>query len=178
MWWITTTPPNESSPSGRARYASISSPSCPAMLMVCAISASVMRSPRVVGQCSDRLNPASRSCAARPTPRPRSPRPRCPRGVLRASTSRPAFLLVTPVALRHHREGGRPGRGADMGSAAVGIAAIVLVVGCFLGWHAHRASAAHGDLKTTHNRISGYRKTRLRTGLIILGLLALRLLIV
>ena len=65
-----------------------------------------------------------------------------------------------------------------MGSAAVGIAAIVLVVGCFLGWHANRASAAHGDIKTTHNRISGYRKTRLRSGLITLGLVVVAVLIV
>ncbi len=65
-----------------------------------------------------------------------------------------------------------------MGSAALGIAAIVLVVGCFLGWHANRAHAAHGDIKTTHNRISGYRKTRLRSGLIMLGLVIMALLIV
>ena len=65
-----------------------------------------------------------------------------------------------------------------MGSAAVGIAAIVLVVGCFLGWHANRANAAHGDIKTTHNRISGYRKTRLRSGLIMLGLVVVAVLIV
>jgi uncharacterized membrane protein len=65
-----------------------------------------------------------------------------------------------------------------MGSAAVGIAAIVLIVGCFLGWHANRAHAAHGDIKTTHNRISGYRKTRLRSGLIMLGLVVAALFIV
>jgi hypothetical protein len=57
-----------------------------------------------------------------------------------------------------------------MGSAAVGIAVIVLVVGCILGWHANRAHAAHGDIKTTRGRISGYRKTRLRSGLMALGL--------
>ena len=65
-----------------------------------------------------------------------------------------------------------------MGSAAFGIAAIVLVVGCFLGWHANRASAAHSDIKTTHNRISGYRKTRLRSGVIMLGLALVALLVV
>jgi hypothetical protein len=65
-----------------------------------------------------------------------------------------------------------------MGSAALGIAVIVLVVGCFLGWHANRASAAHSDIKTTHNRISGYRKTRLRSGLIMLGLVVVAVLIV
>jgi hypothetical protein len=65
-----------------------------------------------------------------------------------------------------------------MGSAALGTAAIVLVVGCFLGWHANRAHAAHGDIKTTHNRISGYRKTRLRSGLIMLALIVVGLFIV
>lgn len=59
-----------------------------------------------------------------------------------------------------------------MGSVAVVIALIVLVVGCILGWHANRASAAHSDIKTTHSRISGYRKTRMRSGLIAFGLIA------
>jgi hypothetical protein len=65
-----------------------------------------------------------------------------------------------------------------MSSAAFGVAAIVLVIGCFLGWHANRARAAHGDIKTTHNRISGYRKTRLRSGVITLALGLITLLIV
>jgi divalent metal cation (Fe/Co/Zn/Cd) transporter len=65
-----------------------------------------------------------------------------------------------------------------MGSAAFGIAAVVLAVGCFLGWHANRAHAAHGDIKVTHRRISGYRKTRLRSGLIMLGLVLIALLVV
>jgi hypothetical protein len=65
-----------------------------------------------------------------------------------------------------------------MGSAAFGVAAIVLVIGCFLGWHANRASAAHSDIKTTHNRISGYRKTRLRSGVIMLGLVVIALLVI
>ena len=63
-------------------------------------------------------------------------------------------------------------------SAAIGIAVIVLVVGCFLGWHANRAHAAHGDIKTTHNRISGYRKTRTRSGIIMLVLVIVVLLAV
>jgi hypothetical protein len=63
--------------------------------------------------------------------------------------------------------------------AAVGffIALVVLVVGCLLGWHANRAYFANGDVKTTHGRISGYRKTRLRSGLIALGILLVALLI-
>ena len=62
-----------------------------------------------------------------------------------------------------------------MSSAAVGIALIVLVVGCILGWHANRAHAAHGDIKTTHTRISNYRKTRLRSGLWAIGLIVVAL---
>lgn len=65
-----------------------------------------------------------------------------------------------------------------MGTAALGIAAIVLVVGSFLGWHANRANAANSDIKTTHSRIAGYRKTRLRSGLIMLGLVVVAVLIV
>ncbi|HTS96335.1 MAG TPA: hypothetical protein VMI33_06905 [Streptosporangiaceae bacterium] len=52
------------------------------------------------------------------------------------------------------------------------------MVGCILGWHANRAHAAHGDIKTTHGRISGYRKTRMRSGLIAIGLVFAALLIV
>ena len=66
-----------------------------------------------------------------------------------------------------------------MGSAAVFLVAlVVLVVGCVLGWHANRAYFANGDVKTTHGRISGYRRTRLRSGLIVVGLLVVALLIV
>jgi hypothetical protein len=64
-----------------------------------------------------------------------------------------------------------------MGSAAIVIALIVLVVGCILGWHANRAHAAHGDIKTTHTRIANYRKTRLRSGLWALGLIALAIIL-
>jgi divalent metal cation (Fe/Co/Zn/Cd) transporter len=58
------------------------------------------------------------------------------------------------------------------------IALIVLVVGCFLGWHANRAYFANGDVKSTHGRISGYRRTRLRSGLIAVGVLIVALLVV
>lgn len=53
-----------------------------------------------------------------------------------------------------------------MNATALGIAVVVLVVGCVLGWHANRTYAAHGDVKTTRGRIAGYRKTRLRSGII------------
>jgi hypothetical protein len=62
--------------------------------------------------------------------------------------------------------------------AALGIAIVVLVVGCILGWHANRARTAHSDIKTTHGRIAGYRRVRLRSGLIALGFIVAALLIV
>ncbi|MGA8461708.1 MAG: hypothetical protein WB800_40380 [Streptosporangiaceae bacterium] len=64
-----------------------------------------------------------------------------------------------------------------MSAAAIVIALIVLVVGCILGWHANRAHAAHGDIKTTHTRISNYRKTRMRSGLWAIGLIAIAVLL-
>jgi predicted RND superfamily exporter protein len=57
------------------------------------------------------------------------------------------------------------------------IALVVLVVGCVLGWHANRAFFANGDVKTAHGRISGYRRTRLRSGLIVVGVVVVVLLI-
>jgi hypothetical protein len=53
-----------------------------------------------------------------------------------------------------------------MGSAILLVILIVVVVGGFLGWHANRLFGANADIKTNHNRISGYRKTRWRSGLI------------
>jgi hypothetical protein len=65
-----------------------------------------------------------------------------------------------------------------MGAAVVFfVALVVLVVGCFLGWHANRAYFANGDVKATHGRISGYRRTRLRSGLIAVGIVLVVLLI-
>jgi hypothetical protein len=72
--------------------------------------------------------------------------------------------------------GGRGG--ARFMGAALGIAIIVLVVGCILGWHANRARTAHSDIKTTHGRIANYRRIRLRSGLIALGFILAALAIV
>jgi ABC-type Fe3+ transport system permease subunit len=63
-------------------------------------------------------------------------------------------------------------------TAAFGIAVLVLVIGCFLGWHANRTYAAHGDVKTTRGRIAGYRKTRLRSGLIAIAFVIIALLVI
>lgn len=53
-----------------------------------------------------------------------------------------------------------------MSAAVFTVAVLVLVIGCTLGWHANRTYTAHGDVKTTRGRIAGYRKTRLRSGII------------
>jgi hypothetical protein len=66
-----------------------------------------------------------------------------------------------------------------MGSAAIFlIAVIVLVVGCFLGWHVNRAYFANSDVRSTQGRISSYRKTRMRSGFIAVGILLVALLVV
>jgi hypothetical protein len=53
-----------------------------------------------------------------------------------------------------------------MSAAILGVVLIVIVVGGILGWHANRLFGANADIKTNHNRISGYRRTRWRSGLI------------
>src|SRR6476469_980125 len=62
MWWITTTPPRGPPSSGRARYASISSPPCPAIVTVSALIASLI--PKVASRV-DR-QPASHYARATP----------------------------------------------------------------------------------------------------------------
>ena len=52
-----------------------------------------------------------------------------------------------------------------------------LAVGCMLGWHAQRARSAHGDVKVTKNRLPGFRKTRMRSGLYVLMLLVISVLV-
>ena len=65
-----------------------------------------------------------------------------------------------------------------MAPAVTVFALIVLGVGALMGWHASRAHAAHGDLRTTRKRIPGYRKTRLRSGLYAFALFLLALIII
>jgi len=65
-----------------------------------------------------------------------------------------------------------------MGAAATVLALIVLVVGALMGWHANRAHAAHGDLRTTRRRLPGYRRTRLRSGLLAITMFAIALILI
>jgi heme/copper-type cytochrome/quinol oxidase subunit 2 len=69
----------------------------------------------------------------------------------------------------HHSEQVRDHR-IVMTATTLGVLIIVLVIGTLFGWHANRARAAHGDVKVTKRRIGGYRRTRLRSGLVALAL--------
>jgi hypothetical protein len=64
-----------------------------------------------------------------------------------------------------------------MTPAVIGTVVLFLVVGSVLGWHSQKASAAHGDVKVAKNRLSGGRKTRLRSSLWVLALLVVLVLI-
>jgi hypothetical protein len=52
-----------------------------------------------------------------------------------------------------------------VGSAAVLVALVVLVVGGYVGWHLRHAYGANSDLKLAKSRIPNFRKTRNRSGL-------------
>jgi membrane protein required for beta-lactamase induction len=65
-----------------------------------------------------------------------------------------------------------------MSAAAVLVVIVALFVGCVLGWHANRARAAHGDLRTTKNRLPGFRRTRTRSGTTALLLIVIMLLVI
>jgi hypothetical protein len=62
-----------------------------------------------------------------------------------------------------------------MSPAAIGLIIIFLVVGCLVGWYSQKTSAAHGDVKVAKTRLAGGRRTRWRSGIVvlILGLVVL-----
>ena len=64
-----------------------------------------------------------------------------------------------------------------MGSAAVLVALIVLVVGGYVGWQLRHAYGANSDLKVHKARIPNFRKTRNRSWLTVVVLVGLTLLI-
>ena len=57
-----------------------------------------------------------------------------------------------------------------MTPAAIGFVVIFLIVGSVAGWHGQKATAAHGDVKVAKGTARGGRKTRLRSGLWVVGL--------
>jgi hypothetical protein len=64
-----------------------------------------------------------------------------------------------------------------MGSSAVLVTIVVLVIGGSAGWHFRHGYGANADLKVHKNRIPNFRKTRNRSWLISLGLIVLTLLV-
>jgi hypothetical protein len=69
------------------------------------------------------------------------------------------------------------GRGIVMSPTAFGLVVIFLAAGCILGWHAQRARSAHGDVRATRGRLPGFRRTRMRSGLWVIGLVVIVVLI-
>jgi ABC-type Fe3+ transport system permease subunit len=70
---------------------------------------------------------------------------------------------------------GRSGEYWHMSPAAIGLIIIFLVVGCVVGWYSQKTTAAHGDVKVAKTRLAGGRRTRWRSGIVvvILGLVVL-----
>ncbi len=62
--------------------------------------------------------------------------------------------------------------------AAFGLVVIFLAMGCVLGWHANRAHSAHGDVRATRGRLPGFKRTRMRSGMFALALIAVAMLVV
>jgi hypothetical protein len=65
-----------------------------------------------------------------------------------------------------------------MSPAAIGLIIIFLAVGCLLGWHGQKTSAAHGDVKVAKTRLAGGRRTRWRSGILVLAVAVIILLAV
>jgi ABC-type Fe3+ transport system permease subunit len=59
-------------------------------------------------------------------------------------------------------------RRGQMNPTAIGLIIIFLVVGCVLGWFSQKTTAAHGDVKVAKTRLAGGRKTRWRSGALVL----------
>jgi hypothetical protein len=57
-----------------------------------------------------------------------------------------------------------------MSPAAIGATIFALAIGWALGWYSQKATAAHSDVKVAKTRLSGGRKTRGRSGMLVLGI--------
>lgn len=55
-----------------------------------------------------------------------------------------------------------------MTTGAIGITVVFLVIGTLLGWYSRKTVAAHEDIKVAKGRLSGGRKTRWRSALLVL----------
>jgi hypothetical protein len=68
------------------------------------------------------------------------------------------------------------GSGA-VGSAAVLVALVVMVVGGYIGWHVRHAWGANADIKVYKTRMPIFRKSRNRSALRALALVVITLFI-
>jgi uncharacterized membrane protein len=62
--------------------------------------------------------------------------------------------------------------------SAIAFVVIFLALGCLLGWYSQKTTAAHSDVKVAKTRLSGGRRTRWRSGVLVLVLLVVLLLAV
>lgn len=54
-----------------------------------------------------------------------------------------------------------------MNPTAIGLIIVFLVIGCLLGWFSQKTTAAHSDVKVAKTRLSGGRRTRWRSALLV-----------
>jgi ABC-type Mn2+/Zn2+ transport system permease subunit len=55
-----------------------------------------------------------------------------------------------------------------MNPTAIGLIIIFLVIGCLIGWFSQKTTAANADVKVAKTRLSGGRRTRWRSALLVL----------
>jgi hypothetical protein len=55
-----------------------------------------------------------------------------------------------------------------MTKAAIGVVIVFLFAGLALGWYSQKTTAAHGDVKVAKTRLRGGRRTRWRSGVVVL----------
>jgi hypothetical protein len=65
-----------------------------------------------------------------------------------------------------------------MTPAAIVIVVFFLAAGLALGWHGQKSVAAHADVKVGHSRVKGGRRTRWRSGVVAVAILAVMLIAV
>ncbi len=65
-----------------------------------------------------------------------------------------------------------------MTPAAIIIVIFFLAAGLTLGWHGQKSVAAHEDVKVGHTRVKGGRRTRWRSGVVAVAVLAVLLIAV
>jgi len=53
-------------------------------------------------------------------------------------------------------------------TTAVGLIVLFLVIGCVLGWYSQKSTAAHSDVKVAKTRLRGGRRTRWRSGVLVI----------